>query len=115
MEITVVTLVEEQMSLWKGHGDEGGGESWRSLRCLFSLYMAVFGQPTSVPLAVCPRPDITHAVGVVSRFMSNQGREHWEAVKWLLRYLKCLRRLPFVSAENGLSWKDSPIQTMEVA
>ncbi|GKA14170.1 hypothetical protein Tco_0693816 [Tanacetum coccineum] len=31
-----------------GHGDEGGGESWRSLRCLFSLYMAVFGQPTSV-------------------------------------------------------------------
>ncbi|GJS72167.1 hypothetical protein Tco_0705008 [Tanacetum coccineum] len=22
------------------------------------------------------------------RFMSNPGREHWEAVKWLLRYLK---------------------------
>ncbi|GJZ51734.1 hypothetical protein Tco_0606249 [Tanacetum coccineum] len=33
-----------------GHGDEGGGESWRSLRCLFSLYMAVFGQPTSIPI-----------------------------------------------------------------
>jgi hypothetical protein len=37
---------------------------------------------------VCTRPDIAHAVGVVSRFMSNPGREHWEAVKWLLRYLK---------------------------
>ena len=37
---------------------------------------------------VCTRPDIAHAVGVVSRFMSNPGREHWEAVKWLFRYLK---------------------------
>ncbi|GJU47681.1 retrovirus-related pol polyprotein from transposon TNT 1-94 [Tanacetum coccineum] len=37
---------------------------------------------------VCTRPDIAHVVGVVSRFMSNPGREHWEAVKWLLRYLK---------------------------
>ncbi|GKA60359.1 reverse transcriptase domain-containing protein [Tanacetum coccineum] len=36
----------------KGHGDEDGGESWRSLRCLFSLYMAVFGQPTSVPFTL---------------------------------------------------------------
>ncbi|GKA14630.1 hypothetical protein Tco_0694276 [Tanacetum coccineum] len=37
-----------------GHGNEGGGESWRSLRCLFSLYMAVFGQPTSVPVIWFP-------------------------------------------------------------
>ena len=34
------------------------------------------------------RPDIAHAVGVVSRFMGNPGREHWEAVKWILRYVK---------------------------
>ncbi|CAH9120743.1 unnamed protein product [Cuscuta epithymum] len=37
---------------------------------------------------VCTRPDISHAVGVVSRFLSNPGREHWEAVKWILRYLR---------------------------
>ena len=37
---------------------------------------------------VCTRPDIAHAVGVVSRFMSNPGMEHWNAVKWILRYLK---------------------------
>ncbi|CAL5395053.1 unnamed protein product [Camellia sinensis] len=37
---------------------------------------------------VSTRPDITHAVGVVSRFLSNPGKEHWEAVKWILRYLK---------------------------
>ena len=37
---------------------------------------------------VCTRPDITQAVGVISRFMSNPGKDHWEGVKWLLRYLK---------------------------
>ena len=37
---------------------------------------------------VCTRPDIAHAVGVVSRFLSNPVKEHWEGVKWILRYLK---------------------------
>ena len=37
---------------------------------------------------ICTRPDIAHAVGVVSRFMSKPGRQHWEAVKWIMRYLK---------------------------
>ena len=30
---------------------------------------------------VCTRPDITHAIGVVSRFLTNHRKEHWEAVK----------------------------------
>ncbi|KAK0573601.1 hypothetical protein LWI29_010645 [Acer saccharum] len=37
---------------------------------------------------VCTRPDISHAVGVMSRYMSNPGKQHWEAVKWILRYLR---------------------------
>ena len=37
---------------------------------------------------VCTRPDIAHAVGVVSRYMSNPGKQHWLAVKWILRYLR---------------------------
>jgi hypothetical protein len=37
---------------------------------------------------VCTRPDIAHAVGVVSRYMNNLGKEHWEAVKWILMYLR---------------------------
>uniref|UniRef100_A0A3Q7FH72 Reverse transcriptase Ty1/copia-type domain-containing protein n=1 Tax=Solanum lycopersicum TaxID=4081 RepID=A0A3Q7FH72_SOLLC len=37
---------------------------------------------------VCTRPDIAHAVGVVSRFLHNSRKEHWEAVKWILRYLR---------------------------
>lgn len=36
---------------------------------------------------VCTRPDITHAVGVVSRFLSKLGKEHWNAVKLILIYL----------------------------
>ena len=30
---------------------------------------------------VCTRPDIAHAVGVVSRYMSNPGKHHWKAIK----------------------------------
>ena len=37
---------------------------------------------------VCTRPDIAHAVGVVSRFMSRPRKQHWEAIKWIFRYLK---------------------------
>lgn len=36
---------------------------------------------------VCTRPYIAHAVGVVSRFLVNPGKDHWEAVKWIFRYL----------------------------
>ncbi|KAL0551898.1 hypothetical protein IC582_010990 [Cucumis melo] len=42
---------------------------------------------------VCTRPDIAHAVGVVSRFMSNPGKQHWEAVKCIMRYLRGTSRL----------------------
>ena len=37
---------------------------------------------------VCTRPDIAHAVGVVSMYMNDLGKEHWMAVKWILRYLR---------------------------
>ena len=36
---------------------------------------------------VCTRPDISHALGVVSKYMANPGKEHWNAVKWVLWYL----------------------------
>ena len=39
---------------------------------------------------VCTRPDIAHAVGAVSRLMSNR---HWTAIKWILRYLKGTSRV----------------------
>ncbi|GJS24340.1 retrovirus-related pol polyprotein from transposon TNT 1-94 [Tanacetum coccineum] len=38
-------------------------------------------------------PDLAHAVGVVSRFLSNPGKKHWEAVKWIFRYLRGTSKL----------------------
>ena len=37
---------------------------------------------------VCIRSNIAHVVEVVNRFMSRPGRQHWEAVKWIPRYLR---------------------------
>ena len=37
---------------------------------------------------VCTRPNIAHSVAVMSRFLTNPNKQHWEAVKWILGYLK---------------------------
>ena len=37
---------------------------------------------------VCCRPDLAHSMSVVSRYMSCAGKAHWEAVKWIMRYMK---------------------------
>ncbi|KAE8674962.1 hypothetical protein F3Y22_tig00111708pilonHSYRG00377 [Hibiscus syriacus] len=37
---------------------------------------------------VCTRPDISQAVGVVSMYMHDPGEGHWQAVKWIIRYLQ---------------------------
>ena len=42
---------------------------------------------------VCTRLDIAFVVGIVSRYISNPGREHWAVVKWLLRYFKSTSRV----------------------
>ena len=36
---------------------------------------------------VCTRPDLAHAVSTVSKYMANPSREHWNAVKWIFKYL----------------------------
>ena len=37
---------------------------------------------------ICTRPDIAQAMGVASRYMANPGREHWNTIKRILRYIK---------------------------
>ncbi|KAE8681185.1 Detected protein of unknown function [Hibiscus syriacus] len=37
---------------------------------------------------VCTRPDLAHIVSQVCKYMSKPGKQHWEAVKWIFRYLK---------------------------
>ena len=36
---------------------------------------------------VATHPDITFAVSTLSQFLDNLGEAHWEAVKWVYRYL----------------------------
>ncbi|KAJ9689270.1 hypothetical protein PVL29_014779 [Vitis rotundifolia] len=37
---------------------------------------------------VCTRPDIAFVVGVLGRYLSNPGSQHWKAAKKVLRYLQ---------------------------
>jgi len=39
-------------------------------------------------LASVSRPDISYAVGIVSRYLNNYDASHWNAVKRILKYLK---------------------------
>ena len=41
-----------------------------------------------VYLEVCTRPDIAFAVGMLGRYQSNPGIEHWTAAKKVMRYLQ---------------------------
>jgi len=37
---------------------------------------------------VCTRPDIAHVVGVLRRYMSKLGKEHWTTIKRAFKYLR---------------------------
>ncbi|KAH9678958.1 hypothetical protein KPL71_025922 [Citrus sinensis] len=37
---------------------------------------------------MCTRPDICYDMGLVSKYQSNSGRKHWNAVKRIVAYLK---------------------------
>ncbi|GKC59912.1 retrovirus-related pol polyprotein from transposon TNT 1-94 [Tanacetum coccineum] len=62
------------------------------------------GKSVSVPLGVhfkvslkdCP-PDNAYAISIVSRYLANPGKNHKEAVKWILKYLKA-------TADVGLAY-----------
>lgn len=51
-------------------------------------------------LAVSTRPDIAHAVSVLSQYNTNYGKEHWVAAKRVLRYLRSTESI-------GLHYKKS--------
>jgi hypothetical protein len=39
-------------------------------------------------IATCTRPDISHAVSSLCRYLDNPGRQHWTSAKRVLKYLK---------------------------
>jgi tagatose-1,6-bisphosphate aldolase len=49
---------------------------------------------------VCTRPDISHAVGVLSRYMLTPGKEHWTVVKRVFRYFVAQKSMQYVTKGN---------------
>ena len=63
---------------------------------------------------LCTRPDICFIMGMVSRYQSNPGQEHWSAVKTILKYLRRTKEYMLVyKAPNlfSVGYTDSDFQT----
>ncbi|TYK29163.1 gag/pol protein [Cucumis melo var. makuwa] len=63
---------------------------------------------------LCTRPDIFYSVGIVSRYQSNPGRDHWTAVKNILKYLRRKKDYMLVYGSKDLiltEYTDSDFQT----
>ena len=53
---------------------------------------------------VATRPDISHAIAIVSRFMHNPKRLQWNAVKHVLRYLAGTKDHDILFGPKSTSW-----------
>src|SRR5665213_1128624 len=53
---------------------------------------------------VCTRPNVSYALNVLSRYQSNLGDPHWQAVKTILNYLRRTKDqfLVYGGEDNGL-------------
>jgi hypothetical protein len=52
----------------------------------------------------CTRPDLEFVTGLLDRFQSNPGLEHWKLVKKVLRYLQGTKSL-MLTYSNRILWK----------
>jgi hypothetical protein len=69
------TPIENRLKLTKGHADNAVDAT---------RYRSIVG---GLRYLCNTRPDITHAVGMVSRYMEGPTAAHWVAVKQILRYI----------------------------
>ena len=51
---------------------------------------------------LCTRPNICYTVGIVSRYQSNPGEEHWIAVKHIVKYIRRTRDYMLVYSSGSL-------------
>ena len=80
--------------------DAPGSEDERE-RMRSAPYLSLVG--SLLYAAQCTRPDIAHAVAVLTRFCSDPGERHWHAAKRVLRFLKGTREQAIVfSAPPGV-------------
>jgi len=55
---------------------------------------------------VCTRPDISQDVSVVSRYMHDPGKGHWQVVRWILWYLQNVEPSGVQALKNPNPLKD---------
>ena len=51
---------------------------------------------------ICTRPDVAYSLGVVSRYQSDPGKNHWKVVKTILKYLRNTKDQWLVHGESDL-------------
>nr|GEX74037.1 retrovirus-related Pol polyprotein from transposon TNT 1-94 [Tanacetum cinerariifolium] len=51
---------------------------------------------------VCTRPDLIFSVGMLSRYQSNPGKDHWKAAKKVLRYVEGTKEYPLTYRHTDL-------------
>ena len=56
-------------------------------------------------MMLCTKLDLAHTISVFSRYMENPCRDHWEAMKSLLRYIKSTisERLVYKSSKSNVN------------
>ena len=62
----------------------------------------------------CTRPDVAYSLGVVSRYQSDPGEDHWKVVKAILKYLRNTKDQWLVYGESDLKlvgFTDSSFQS----
>ena len=63
------------------------------------LYQSAVG--SLLYLSIGTRPDITYAVSSVAKFCANPNKQHWTAVKRIMRYLKGTLHLGLLYCKDG--------------
>ena len=54
---------------------------------LGSLMYAMVCTRPDLSQVVSMRPDLSQPVSIISRYMHDPGKGHWEAMRWILRYI----------------------------
>ena len=77
-------------------------------------YMSKFPYSSTVGslmyATMCTRPDIAHAVGVMSRYMNNPDKENSKVVQRILRYLRGTHLMHYVLEVHTLFYRDMLMQ-----
>ena len=96
----VKTPARKEIKLSKEHAPQSEEDKRKMARV---PYRQIVG--SLMYLANCTRPDISQALGACARFCANPGEMHWNALKWILRYLNGTRDL---CIQYGRSIPDVP-------